>query len=1242
MRPKPRLPRPLKLFATLALLPSLFVQAQSLSSDQTAKTTAATAASSDDEVLKLSPFEVSAEKDNGYVATQTLAGTRIRTDLKDVGASISVITKQFLDDIGATDNGTLLQYTTNAEVAGTNGTYAGLGNGTSVDESASLRAPAGAQRVRGLAAADNARDYYVTDIPWDSFNVDRVDILRGPNSILFGLGSPAGIVNTGLRNAEFRNLGDVEFRVGSYGSARTSLDLNAQLIPKVLAIRIDGVLNNQNFEQRQAYQHDKRIYGTVRYDPQLFRDRSFHTSIKAKFEHGNIDADRPRIVPPNDAITPWWRPTAVSASNPFGGMGQVTVSNPYDPWRTDVTTPGTSYGLVQSASPNFQPYLGDVANQQQPIWFLNGANGQLYRAYGGYINNGAVNSTGGFTGVSNGLVGKYQNGMFYGLANLPQAANAYKLPGYQYGQYRNLSLLDPSVFDFYHNLIDGPSKHEWEHWNAVNFDVSQTAYDDRFGIDLSYDRQKYDNGGESFLGGSPTLTLDLLKNFADYYTSGADGETSITNPNFGRPYVQGATNNGGRSYSSTREYKRASLFAELRTSDLTSNSLLVKLLGKHRFNGVAADEKYFNENRAWQMFANSQAWAGYWNGNDGSSSAFTDRPPVGVVYLGPSVVGRSSASGANIPGVAAPVTLQDAGVYSFDTTWLGGTTYGNAYTVPTSLQQAFNPATAVTQASNPANYTGWNGNFVDHLLRYNGGQDNRLLTLAQKSLRETTSYSGSYQGFLLNNALVATLGWRYDEVKTKDVTAAQLPLSRSMLNVDPSVYALPATFPASQIVKGHSTSGGAVLHINQLLPHDPLPFDISLSYNESSNFQVTSIRRDLYGNPTSNPSGKTYEYSALLSTKNGKYTFRVVKFDTRTKNGASTLANPQTIGGVIAAGLKWRNIFLYQLGSYDWGSRNQDSYRNRWTQGYPTLTAAQAQAEEDAAITTWNNIQKWLEPRNFFKAWNFTPTTSSVLTDRTTYLANPSAYTPDAATVANYSSATPQGFAVTADTQSKGYEFELTANPLSNWRVSFNAAKTEAVQRNVGGASLAEFVSYLNSQLINSDGTLTPAGKMTQFGNAAYAIYPNIWGPWLAGYTLLKLQEGSAMPEIRKWRYNVVTDYSFPSGFWNGYLKGVGVGGAYRWQDRVVIGYPVITGGSFASYDLGHPYFGPSEGYIDLWASYTRKLNSKINWKIQLNVRNVGEGNGLIPISIEPDGKTWASARIKPVQEWFLTNTFMF
>ena len=91
----------------------------------------------------------------------------------------------------------------------------------------------------------------------------------------------------------------------------------------------------------------------------------------------------------------------------------------------------------------------------------------------------------------------------------------------------------------------------------------------------------------------------------------------------------------------------------------------------------------------------------------------------------------------------------------------------------------------------------------------------------------------------------------------------------------------PTPIPANQIFKDHSTAGGVVVHLNKLFgEHDPLPINVSLSYNKSNNFQVTDTRRDIYGNPIANPTGTTKDYGVLLSTKDGKYSFRAVKYET--------------------------------------------------------------------------------------------------------------------------------------------------------------------------------------------------------------------------------------------------------------------------------------------------------------------------------------------------------------------------
>jgi len=523
-----------------------------------------------------------------------------------------------------------------------------------------------------------------------------------------------------------------------------------------------------------------------------------------------------------------------------------------------------------------------------------------------------------------------------------------------------------------------------------------------------------------------------------------------------------------------------------------------------------------------------------------------------------------------------------------------------------------------------------------------------------------------------NDALVTTLGWRFDEVKGTGATAVPVNTNRNILNLNETgaattqPYVLP-TGPTSlqnnqfySLFKDHSTAGGAVLHLNKLFAKDPLPLNVSLSYNNSNNFQVTDPRRDIYGKVIDNPTGKTKDYGVLLSTKDGKYSLRALRYETSVAN-ASIQSNIVTlVGNPVQQGLRFRNVFLYKLGNYPWDSREAPQDRNNWQPAYvdssgkivaagnvatppagATLqTQAQADAMRDASIRAWNDIQKYLTAKGYFNYWGYTPTTPSALTDRATYEANGLSPTPDPSTVTAYlypAPGGPQGLTMTGDTLSKGYEFEFTANPTRNWRISFNASETTAVRSNVGGAALAEFVDYMDTQMAGI------AGEMRQFsgGYGVSNLVRTNWASQRAQYTLLSLQQGASASEIRKWRYNIITNYSFHEGM----LKGAGVGASYRWQDKVVIGYPVIpnpTNAALGSFDLTKPYYGPSENALDLWASYEHRLSAKVNWKIQLNVRNAFGKNKLIPTSVEPDGTTWAAVRIAPGRDWFVTNTFSF
>ena len=167
-------------YIILSLITSaVFIQAQEAEDEE------------DESIFELSPFSIQEDESIGYQALSTLAGTRIKTALRDTGAAISVITPEFLEDIGAVDAASVLSYSLNTEVSGEQGNFAG---GVETGDDRSNPAVNG-QRVRGISPASLTRGYFLTDIPFDSYNTTRITINRGPNSLLFGVANPGGVIN---------------------------------------------------------------------------------------------------------------------------------------------------------------------------------------------------------------------------------------------------------------------------------------------------------------------------------------------------------------------------------------------------------------------------------------------------------------------------------------------------------------------------------------------------------------------------------------------------------------------------------------------------------------------------------------------------------------------------------------------------------------------------------------------------------------------------------------------------------------------------------------------------------------------------------------------------------------------------------------------------------------------------------------------------------------------------------------
>lgn len=1245
MKTTSRLSRHAALLAAL-LLPCAYSQGQ------TAPTSVPSVAASspDDEIVVLSPFEVSASADTGYHAATTLAGNRLNTQLRDIGSAVSVVTKEFLQDTGATDNRSLLQYTVGTEVGGPRGNFAGFGDAAQLNED-TLR-PNDNTRVRGLAAADNTRDFFRSDIPWDAYNVERVDLQRGANSILFGQGSPAGIINTGLKTANFRDSGTAEVRVGSYGSMRATLDVNRVLLPGELALRLTLLSNDEKYRQDPAFSDDRRLFATLRYEPKALNRDGIITSFKANFEAGKIKSNNPRTLPPSDAITPWFTKMDQATYNQYQAFDHLSNRPNHGQFRVKLAATG-------AANPAYEPWLGTFAfpsGRAGPTVFTsNGAQLMMVTDPIGAFVQGGIGPNG-----SNdaGIAAMPDNGWvsLQGTAQWAINANA---PYSKAGLWKNASMTDASAFDFYNQLVDGDTKREWQNFHVLNLNASQTYLHNQLGLSVDFSHESYDNGQKALLPGDVRLQVDPMAVYGDgspdtgLVEGGEPYSNGTKNPNVGRAFVSSNNAWSNRSLDSERQSMRATGFVQYDFAE-KDNSWFRRFVGMHTVTGFVGKDEVKTDARTWQRYGIFDS--SYYTLSNRLDQRFNGAlVPTQVVYLGDSLLGKPLA-GAHLPSVSGDTAISSGALRYFNSTWNGSANPGDPW--QNGFYTAGDPLRNSTQSENPANYVGWTTttlNLVD--AETSAANRDRLTTRATLNKAITGSEAVVWQGKWLDRSIVSTFGWRKDiaESWAFDMSPNDFPVSKDRGSVDlsPSYYKLPDT---AQRVEVESRSVSLVAHLTELpflrKVSNRLPFDVSVYYNRSTNFKPDSSRVDIYGEALPAPSGKTVDRGIRIETKDSRYSLRVNRYETSNSNANSTQINAASIGNWMQLTQNYANVFQYNIVNgydatapgntgHDTDIINDGNPYNAMRFNFHYFAAGRTVQPGDVVSgdnfwivspTLENRIldntrafQRSVDPR-FWSAWrintfgNFGPSTGE----------------------ASYS--VPTGFAITEDNISKGWEIELTAQPTAHWRVLFNASKADARRTNIGNANMREFMTLVASALKVTDGVsnlhhywgtedVVTAGKNWFDGEGLVGAPGSEW-------RLAQLVENTTVPELREWRMNLVNNFEFTTGM----LKGFHVGGGVRYQSSVILGFRP-TGNpndpTTVEYDLDNPFRGPTETNVDLWVGYSRKLSEKLHWHVQFNVKDAFQNKGLIPITFQPDG-TPAAYRIVTGQTLSLTNTISF
>ena len=168
---------------------------------------------------------------NGYVANRTLSGTKTNTALREIPQSISVIGADQIRDQKPQSFDQILRYT-----PGVGGEQFGADTRNDWFFLRGFRAQQDAMFLDGLALFNTA---FAT---WklQPFALERVEVLRGPSSVLYGGGSPGGIVNAVSKMPTAGPIRYIETGVNSFGNGYVAFDVGDRFLLPPGAGTLDG------------------------------------------------------------------------------------------------------------------------------------------------------------------------------------------------------------------------------------------------------------------------------------------------------------------------------------------------------------------------------------------------------------------------------------------------------------------------------------------------------------------------------------------------------------------------------------------------------------------------------------------------------------------------------------------------------------------------------------------------------------------------------------------------------------------------------------------------------------------------------------------------------------------------------------------------------------------------------------------------------------------------------------------
>jgi hypothetical protein len=524
-----------------------FAGSLALGATVSAQTVTTPPAPTTEETVVLSPFEIRATSDVGYQARETIAGGRLRTDLKDVASQVDVMTQEFISDLGITSLEDALRFSLNVESqtdwydpSGSENTLGG-----------NPFNPSAGNRARGLARASTSVGFFETSAPIDSYNTERYSFVGGPNAILFGNGMAGGSVDTSFKRAGTnRNRYSASLQLDSDDGYRATIDLNQVLKPNYVALRFNTMKQDLPAGRQPSYDRADRNFISASVEPwQKLRLRAYHESGRIRKAPVRSTLVQDKVTPYFDRfLTPEQKARYLATYDPAAlkGFDNSAINS----FNIGANTTAVNAALIAQG---FGPPVAGVPNtdilnrftSSSPVLVLGGASASPLP----------------ITSWNN--TGFLQNG-----------------PGPYNGENSDWSFTDGSIYPTRINIV-GNGLQNSTRTRTFGAVIEVNPLRNLF-IEFAMNREFVTYSFVDALGaGSAELMIDLNRYLPAAWAPSQPAPVRVLNPNFGRYYAQSTVSGGDNQQEKADDRVTATY-----TLDFTKNKGWTRWFGVHRLLGL--------------------------------------------------------------------------------------------------------------------------------------------------------------------------------------------------------------------------------------------------------------------------------------------------------------------------------------------------------------------------------------------------------------------------------------------------------------------------------------------------------------------------------------------------------------------------------------------------------------------------------------------------------------------------------